>query len=294
MALKVWWIAIRPKTLSASVMPVLVGTALAEVALGKENLSYSVFFLSLLVALFIQIGTNLINDALDFKKGADTKERIGPVRVTQRGLLSFKGVLSAGSFCLFLSFCFGIPLVARGGWLILVLGLSSLIFAYLYTGGPYSLAYLGLGEIFVFLFFGLGAVGGSYYLQTLSFNPFVLIAGTQMGLLCAVILAINNLRDREEDKKAGKKTLAVRLGVSAARFKIAAFLFLAFLPSFFWGWQEKKMMAFLPLLALPFAFFLALQIYTKPPSAFYNILLAQSSLLYVLFGVLLSVALLSS
>ena len=293
-SLKVWWLAIRPKTLSAAVMPVLVGTALATMVQGKGSLSFLLFFFTLFSALFIQIATNLINDALDFEKGVDTEDRIGPLRVTQKGLLCSKAVLRGGQIFLLLALLCGIPLVLKGGGPIFVLGLLSLIFAYLYTGGPYPLAYLGLGEIFVFLFFGLGAVGGSYYIQTLDFNFFVLLAGGQMGLLCTVILAINNLRDREEDKKAGKKTLTVRLGVQASRFKISCFVLLSFLLGGGWLWKGTIRGALFPLLALPLGLFILFQIYKRPPSVFYNLLLAQSSLLYVLFGTLLSLAFLNS
>lgn len=289
---QIWWMACRPKTLSASLVPVFVGMSLAKMIKGAETLSFPLFFFSLLSALFIQIGTNLINDALDYKKGVDTHHRIGPARVTQRGLLSSASVLRGSKVAFGIAILFGIPLVLQGGWPILVLGLFSLLFGFLYTGGPYPLSHMGLGEMFVFLFFGLGAVGGSYYIQTLTFDFSVFITSLPIGFLCAVLMMINNLRDREQDQKSGKKTLAVRWGVSFSCFQIALLIFLSFLiTALFWGIGGSMWVAFLPCLALPQAFFLVFQIYTHKPSAFYNSLLAQSSLLFMTFGCLLSLAL---
>jgi 1,4-dihydroxy-2-naphthoate octaprenyltransferase len=183
---------------------------------------YALF--ALLGALFIQIATNFINDALDFKKGADTSERLGPTRVTQAGLLSAESVMRAAYACLVIAALCGIPLMLRGGWPMLAIGLASILMAYLYTGGPYPLAYHGLGELFVMIFFGVIAVGGTYYVLTLRYGWPVVLAGVAVGSLAVVILAINNLRDIEGDRASNKKTIATRIGERGARIEIALFL----------------------------------------------------------------------
>ena len=159
--MKNWLLAARPKTLAASVTPVLVGTALAFRDLA--TMLWQPFVFALLGAVFIQIGTNYVNDALDFRKGADTHTRLGPLRVTAAGLLSAEAVLRGAYICFFLAALCGIPLILRGGWPIAVIGIASIAAAYAYTGGPYPLAYHGLGEVFVMIFFGLVAVCGSFW-----------------------------------------------------------------------------------------------------------------------------------
>ena len=288
--LKTWWIASRPKTLSASFVPILVATSLAKMDEKTQPLSSVIIIFSFLSATFIQIGTNLINDAIDFRKGVDSEERIGPLRVTQSGLMSLNTVFLGGIFCFFLALLCGIPLILKGGFPILVIGCLSLLFGYLYTGGPYPLSYLGLGEFFVLLFFGPIAVGGIYYLHTLSLNFSVLITGFQMGLLCTVLIAINNLRDIEQDRKALKKTLAVRFGIPFCHLKISLLLLSSFLMSFYWFLNNKNWPAFLPWLSFPLALFIVIQIYRHPPHPIYNSFLALSSLLYIFFGGLLSLS----
>ena len=204
-----WWLAIRPKTLPAATAPVLVGTAHAY----RSGAFQAVPALAALVgALLIQIVSNLANDYFDFKKGADTEERLGPPRVTQQGLISEKGVLTGLALCVGLALSVGAYLVLVGGWPIVAVGLVSLLCAVAYTGGPYPLGYNGLGEVFVFLFFGPVAVAGTVYVQSLRLDPLAALAGVPIGLLCANILVVNNVRDFETDAKAGKRTLAVRFG----------------------------------------------------------------------------------
>jgi 1,4-dihydroxy-2-naphthoate octaprenyltransferase len=210
-----WVLAARPKTLAAAVVPVLVGTALAGFVHRPS------FVFALLGALFIQIGTNLVNDALDFRKGADTHERLGPLRVTQAGLLTAEAVLRGAYVCFALAAVCGAPLIARGGWPIVVIGVTSIAAAYAYTGGPYPLAYHGLGELFVMIFFGLVATGGSYYVQRLTIGRDALLAGVACGALAIVLLAINNLRDIENDRASNKRTMAARFGRGFARVEIA-------------------------------------------------------------------------
>ena len=226
--MKAWLLAARPKTLSAAVAPVMVGTSLAyrEAA----GILWVQFTCALLGAVFIQIGTNLVNDALDFKRGADTAERLGPIRVTQAGLLSANAVLGAAYTCFALAALCGIPLILRGGWPIVIIGIASILAAYAYTGGPYPLAYHGLGEVFVMVFFGIVAVEGSYYVQSLIFSKEALLGGIACGALAVVLLAINNLRDMTNDRASGKLTLAARFGERFALGEIewmAMFAYLA-------------------------------------------------------------------
>jgi 1,4-dihydroxy-2-naphthoate octaprenyltransferase len=213
-----WLLAARPKTLAAAVVPVLVGTSLAINA--HTRLHWTAFLCALGGSLFIQIGTNLVNDAFDFKRGADTSERLGPIRVTQAGLLSTNAVLIGAYTCFFFAALCGLPLILRGGWPIVVIGVVSIVAAYGYTGGPYPLAYHGLGEVFVMVFFGFTAVGGSYYVQRLTIDINVLVEGFAVGALAVILLAINNLRDINNDRASNKRTLAATFGERFARREI--------------------------------------------------------------------------
>ncbi len=216
-----WVIASRPKTLSAAVVPVLMGTGLAF--RNGYRIEWPYFLCALAGAVLIQIATNLINDALDFKKGADTMERLGPLRVTAAGLMPADKVMRGAYVCLFLAALCGIPLILRAGWPLLAIGVASILMAYAYTGGPYPLAYHGLGELFVMLFFGLIAVGGTYYVLTLHYSIDAALGGFAAGSLAVVILAINNLRDLPNDAASHKRTIAVRIGARAARVEIVLF-----------------------------------------------------------------------
>lgn len=209
-----WILAARPKTLPAAAAPVLVGSALAWRA-GGFRLFPAVA--ALVGALLIQIATNLANDYFDFVKGADTSDRVGPVRVTQAGLLSPRAVLGGLCVVLLLALLVGAYLVWIAGAPIVWIGLASLACAVAYTGGPFPLAYLGLGDLFVVVFFGLVAVGGTVFVQLLSLPPGTLWAGAGVGAVSTAILVVNNLRDIGTDARAGKRTLAVRLGVTGTR-----------------------------------------------------------------------------
>ena len=206
---RVWLLAARPKTLAAAAAPVAAGTGLAA-ASGRFSLLPAAA--ALLGALLIQVATNLANDYFDFVKGGDTPSRVGPTRVTQAGLLAAESVRIAMWVVLASAFGVGIYLVSVGGWPIVVIGLASLVCAVAYTGGPFPLAYHGLGDLFVFIFFGLVAVGGTYYVQALSLSEGAVWAGVGLGAFSTAILVVNNLRDRETDQAAGKRTLAVRIG----------------------------------------------------------------------------------
>jgi 1,4-dihydroxy-2-naphthoate octaprenyltransferase len=223
-ALRAWVLAARPKTLTAAAAPVFVGTGLAAYLAEPAWLPAAG---ALLGALLIQVGTNLANDYSDFVRGGDTEERVGPVRVTQAGLLAPGAVKRGAAVALGLAMLVGVYLVAVAGWPVVVIGLASVACAVLYTGGPYPLAYHGLGEVFVFVFFGLVAVGGTYYVQALAWPMDALLAGAGLGALSTALLVVNNLRDIDTDAKAGKRTLAVRLGPQGTRVEYLALLVVA-------------------------------------------------------------------
>ncbi|PSQ85689.1 MAG: 1,4-dihydroxy-2-naphthoate polyprenyltransferase [Bacteroidetes bacterium QH_2_63_10] len=214
---RVWLWATRPKTLGAAIAPVLVGTGMAVEAGAWHPLSAA---LALVGALLIQVGVNYHNDYADYVQGADTEERVGPLRVTQAGLVAPETMRRATIFVFGLAVVSGLYLIVRGGWPILVVGLASIGAAIWYTAGRYSLAALGLADLFVFVFFGPVAVGGTYYVQALSLPPEVLVAGAGPGLLSIAILLVNNVRDVAEDREAGKRTLVVRFG---RRFGVVAY-----------------------------------------------------------------------
>lgn len=218
----IWLQATRPKTLAAGLVPVIVGTALAGFSV---SINWLVAGACLAGALLIQIGTNFANDAFDALKGADTPARLGPQRAVASGLISAKAMLIATACVLACALLVGLYLSRLGGWPILVLGLVSLVCAVAYTGGPYPLAYLGLGDVFVFLFFGLFAVLGSYWVQAAphghrGIDPVCVLIAEAVGLQATGIIAVNNLRDIVTDQLAGKRTLAVRLGDRASRVYI--------------------------------------------------------------------------
>lgn len=284
--LKAWLSAFRPKTLTAAIVPILVGTTLTA-ALGYP-IHWSISIFALLASLFIQIGTNLINDAMDFKRGADTQERVGPVRITQSGNANFKQVIRWGILFFLLALLCGIPLVLKGGTPILLIGVISLICGYAYTGGPFPLAYHGLGDLFVILFFGVIAVAGMLYLQIGEWLPEGFVAGLQVGALATVLIAINNFRDAEGDKKVNKKTLSVRFGDTFSKVEIAGLIILSYLLNYYWWNEGFKVSAFLSFLSLPLGFIIIKNILNHKPSPLFNQFLAQSALLHLLFGSLLS------
>jgi 1,4-dihydroxy-2-naphthoate octaprenyltransferase len=211
--MKTWVIASRPKTLPAALVPVVIGGIMAYGDGVFHGLSV---FIALLCALLIQVATNFVNDYADFKKGTDDSERIGPLRVTQAGLVTPAQMKRAIYFTFIITILLSLYLVYRGGWPIVVIGVLSILSGIMYTAGPYSLGYLGLGDLFVLIFFGPVAVAGTYYVQALSVNWIVILAGFGPGFISVAILTVNNLRDIHGDRKSGKKTLAVRFGASFA------------------------------------------------------------------------------
>jgi 1,4-dihydroxy-2-naphthoate octaprenyltransferase len=219
-----WLLAIRPRTLTAAAAPVVLGTGMA---MGNGVHRFLPAGAALLGALLIQVGTNLANDYYDHVRGGDTEDRVGPIRVTQAGLISPREVRVATFLVLGLALVVGVYLAWIGGWPIVIIGTLSLVCAVAYTGGPFPLAYHGLGDLFVFLFFGLVAVGGTYWVQVVDIGAEVFLAGAGMGALNTAILVVNNLRDVETDRRAGKNTLAVRLGVASTKAEYLGLLLLA-------------------------------------------------------------------
>lgn len=285
-----WLLAIRPKTLSLSVAPVMVAAALAWSQTGR--LAWGVLAATLGAAMAIQIGTNLHNDAADFERGADGPDRLGPTRVTATGLLSAAAVRRASHLSFALALSLGIYLVVVGGWPILALGLASLAAGYAYTGGPAPLAYRPVGELFVLLFFGLGAVVGSYWLQVGEAGLGVgltvaMLVGVALGLPAAAVLMVNNYRDRDGDRRVGKNTLAVWLGRPAVRRLYALAMLsppLLVLPLL------SGPATWLVWLGLPWALVLVRRLWRAPIDAGLNRLLADTARWQLLFAVLLSVA----
>lgn len=222
--MKYWIEATRPKTLIASISPVLIGSV---IAFDLKLFHFAIFIASLLFALAIQIGTNWANDYIDFLKGADTKDRKGPRRLVQAGIISAEKMRRATFGIFFVAALLGVYLATIGGWQIALLALLAILLGYFYTGGPYPLGYVGLGDIFVLIFFGPVATAGVCYLQTGEIVPTAILAGFAPGLLSTAILTMNNLRDHEQDQKAGKRTLPVRFGMSFGKWECATCLFLA-------------------------------------------------------------------
>ncbi len=279
--------AFRPKTLSAAIVPVLLGSA-ASYMLFKEFKSV-VFWCALLGALFIQIGTNLVNDAADFLKGADRHDRKGPQRLSQIGAFSPRTVMWMGTAFFILAALCGIPLVMIGGWPILVVGLVSILMGYLYTTGPFPLAYIGAGDFFVVIFFGVVAVSTTMYLQSGIWSPEGIVLGLQMGFLSTTLIAINNLRDIKEDERAGKRTMAVRLGVNGAKWEIALVTYLPYALCSYWLLPNYNHVAVLPFFALFIAMPLVNRIFETDPGPEYNKFLARASLHTLVFCILLIV-----
>jgi len=246
-----WLLASRPKTLPAAAAPVIVGSALAY---ADGSFSFGAAVACLLAALLLQIGSNLANDVFDYEKGADQGERHGPLRVTQEGLLTPAQVKRGMLLVFGISALLGLYLAWVGGWPILILGVCAILSAVAYTGGPFPLGYHGLGDLFVFIFFGLAAVAGTYYVQTLTVTASVWWMAVVMGLLTVAILVVNNLRDIENDRQAGKHTLAVRFGVSGARLEYILCLLGAYgIPVVLWGAGKLPWLCLVIFLTIPAA-----------------------------------------
>ena len=283
-----WIMASRPRTLTAAMVPVVVGTALAY----RDGVFNPLAALAaLLSALCIQIGTNYANDLYDFEKGADTDARLGPTRVTSAGLLTPRQV-EMGMWVVFgLAAALGLYLIYVGGWPILVIGMASILAGIAYTAGPFPLGYNGLGDVAVFIFFGLVAVMGTYYVQARALTLEALWAAVPIGAITTNIIIVNNVRDADTDRAAGKRTLAVLLGRNAARLEYAMLMAIAYATPFvLWLGYKFDPWVLLPLLSLPLAVRLTRTVNTIEGPAL-NRALGGTAQLLALYGVLLSLGL---
>lgn len=285
-----WLMAARPATLPAAVAPVLVGTALAIHAGRFRALPCMA---ALIAAVLIQVGANLANDLFDFRKGADTEARLGPVRVTQSGLIPPEAVARGLVATFGAATLIGIYLVAVGGWPILVVGVASIAAGVLYTGGPWPLGYHGLGDVFVFVFFGVVAVAGTYYVQAGAINGVALAASLPVGLLITAILVVNNVRDIDTDRRAGKRTLAVRMGRQATRLEYLLCIVMAYvLTPVPWLAHASLPLFWLPWLTAPIAVRLIWIVATREDGPALNGALKGTGRLSLLFGLLFAASLL--
>ena len=279
-------IAIRPKTLSASIAPVLVGSS---IAFNSSHFNMQIFFLTFISAIFIQIGTNFANDVYDFINGADNDERIGPTRAVQANLISVRAMKCLTIISFLLSVICGLPLVIQGGYPILLVGILSIISGYAYTGGPYPLGYNGWGDIFVFIFFGPIAVCGTFFLQLGYVSIESIISGIIMGCLSVTLLCINNIRDVETDRNVGKRTIAVRFGVMFVKILfislfLISYLLLAYL-SFNLSYLNTNVFFLLLIITVPLCIKLNFDVF-KLKSHSLNRLLSNVSVFIIIFSLL--------
>lgn len=281
-----WILAARPKTLPAALSPVVVGTALA---FADGALAWLPALAAALGALLLQILSNFANDYSDFFRGADTPDRLGPTRVTSAGLIPPAAMRNAIIAVIGVSALVGLYLVWVGGWPILLIGVTGIVAALAYTGGPFPFGYYGLGELFVFLFFGVAAVCGTYYVQALTLTPAVVTASFAVGALVTAILVVNNYRDIDTDRRAGKRTMAVRLGRRGAQIEYAALLALAFvLPVVMWLMENAGVWVMLSWLTLPLAVQLVQTLRSATDGPTLNKTLAGTARLGLLFSLLLA------
>jgi len=285
--MKNWLLAIRIKTLTAAISPVIIGSVLAY----HDGLfKGAIFVIILITAILIQIGANIANDVYDFEKGSDRPDRLGPKRVTQAGLISPRKMKQGMGIVFSLAICCGTFLVNEGGWPIVCIGLASIAAGIAYTGGPYPLGYHGWGDVFVFIFFGLIAVPGTYYLHLGYITKLSIYAGVAMGMLSSALLLVNNIRDIDEDKLSGKKTLAVRIGENASRFQYMVLMLLPlFFPIYFW-WIYNKMSLLISLFLFPYSFHLIKKIYLLKGVKL-NKLLENTSHFIIMYTLLFSIGL---
>lgn len=284
-----WIEAARPRTLAAAFVPVAIGTALAY---QEESVRILASLIALLCAFLIQIGTNFANDYYDYKKGSDTEDRVGFVRPTSSGLISPKAMRNATYGTMGLAFVIGLYLVYLTDWQILALGIASLIFGILYTGGPYPLGYNGLGDLFVFLFFGIGAVMGTYYVNTLEWTWLAFWASIPAGALSVNILVVNNLRDIDQDRNSGKRTLGVLFGENVLKYEYVLMLMVAAaIPPHIWFWNNYSWWVFLPWLSLPLALPLIKSVFTESKKSNLNDTLSNTARHMTIYGTLFAVGL---
>jgi 1,4-dihydroxy-2-naphthoate octaprenyltransferase len=288
--MKNWILAIRPKTLFASVAPVILGLTAAWYTTGKET-NWLIACLTILCAICLQIASNLANDYLDALKGVDTKERLGPVRVTSAGLIPHSQMRFALILTLLLCLILGSYLMLQGGIVIVIMGLLSLYFAYGYTGGPFPLSYNGLGEFAAFFFFGLVAVNGTYYLQAHELKGSIVLLSMGPGFISACILAINNLRDLNSDTNTNKKTIAVRFGEKFQRSFCLILILLSMLTCLYFSYIIQSKWPLFTLLLPLFFHRIWLMIFYDPISTELNKALQFTAIYNLLYCLSLSVSL---
>jgi len=283
-----WWLAIRPATLTASAAPVLVGSGAAW---AEGAFAIGPAIAAMIGAFLLQIGANFANDVFDFERGADNSERLGPQRATQQGWISAAQMKRAMWLAFAGATAVGLYLTWVAGWPVLALGVLSIAAAYLYTGGPKPYGYLGLGDLSVFLFFGPGAVAGTYYVQALEVSQLALLASLPIGALATAILVVNNLRDIETDARANKRTLAVRIGDRPTRTYYLVLLAVAYaVPVVIWWRGLADGWVLLPWLSLPLAVRLAARMRHDGGLAL-NGCLVRTARLEVVFGLLFALGL---
>jgi len=282
----VWLRASRPQTLPASAVPVIIGASLAW---SHQLFRWDTTIIALFCALLIQIGTNFANDYYDFIKGSDRPDRIGFERATASGHVTPAAMLNATWITMAMAFFAGLYLVWVAGWIILLLGVLSLLFGIMYTGGPYPLGYNGLGDIFVFIFFGIIAVMGTYYVNALEWSIHSLWASVPVGALCVNILVVNNLRDIEQDRISGKRTLGVLLGEYALKLEYTLLAAAALIiPIMFYLLFDYSLWILLPLLSLPPKWILIRKVWTHENKRDLNTVLERTAQFMILYGLLFS------
>lgn len=289
--LQIWLLAARPRTLPAAAAPVIVGSAIAF----YENAFRWLPALGALIgALLLQIGANFANDVFDYQKGTDNGARLGPTRVTQAGMLSPTEVKIGMGVVFALAALIGVYLTWVSGWPVIVIGLLAIAAAVFYSGGPFPYGYRGLGELFVFLFFGLAAVAGTFYVQAVRISLSAVIGSVPMGLLIVGILAVNNLRDIHTDRAGGKMTLAVRFGVQGARQEFLLVILFAYLVPLLMALSKiNSAWLLLPFLTLPMAVELIQFVYKNEGKPL-NLALARTGMLTLYFGLSYSAGLILS
>ena len=282
----VWLNATRPKTLPASLAPVMIGSSIAYY---HNSFDWWIVIIVSVLSVLIQILANFLNEIYDYKKGADNHKRIGPQRAVASGLISVKQMSVVSILLAAFIFGAGLILVYHSGWVILLIGILCLLFAYLYTGGPYPLAYNGLAEPFVFVFFGLIAVNGTYFVFTGNINEIAVISSIMPGLLSTNLLLVNNIRDIDTDAPSGKYTLAVKIGKENSRHLYLILNFIVFFIPIMLAIKLESFWMLIPILAMPILANMSFRIYFSDGKAL-NKILAMNGLSILLNGILTSIS----
>lgn len=287
-----WMLAARTRTLPAAIAPVVLGSAMA---IADKHFAWLAAAAALMVALLLQIAVNLANDYFDYVKGIDTEDRLGPPRVTQSGLIPARQVKRAMLLTIGISLLPGIYLLIRGGWPVFLIGIACICAALAYSGGPFPLASHGLGDLFVFIFFGLVAVCGTYYVQALHLTRMVMLMGVIEGLMITAILVVNNLRDIHTDRQTGKRTLAVIIGERGSRIEYLLLLGAAYaIPVILWLGSQRSVWVTLPIVSLPPALALIRRVWSASDGVILNQALASTAKLALVYSLLLSAGLILS